>query len=204
MVSLARQVRFPSSYACILFFCFAAACAVKDKSGGYYEIPKVYIKVGEGVFETTGGISYYNDKPFSGWYYGLYPSGDTAFIKGYYKGKTEGRAIRWYENKNMEEIRWYHDGRKTGKHEGWFKNGSKKFEAGLKDDCYHGNVKEWFENGLLFRDFNYTDGQESGMQKMYWDNGKIRANYQVINGRKYGLTGVKNCVTVGVDNNVHY
>ena len=73
----------------------------------------------------------------------------------------------------------------------------------MRNDQYEGNVKEWFENGLLCKDFNYVNGQEEGMQRMYWDNGKIRANYQVLKGRKYGLTGVKNCVSVWGNSTAH-
>lgn len=177
------------------------SCGLHKEKVCYYNIPA--IRASETDLITSGGITYSNDKKFTGWSYKLYPSGDTEFIKGYYNGREESKTTKWYSNKNIAEIRWYHEGRKTGLHKGWFENGQKKFVANMEEDHYEGNVKEWFENGLLFKDFNYTNGQEYGMQKMYWSNGKIRANYQVLKGRKYGLTGVKNCVSVWSDSNIH-
>lgn len=155
-----------------------------------------YINLAEHDFKTKGGNTYLDGVLFTGAGYELYKTGDTAYCYSYKNGKQDGRSVEYYTNKQVKEERWYKDNRKEGIHRGWFENGKPKFVAGYKNDAYDGNVKEWIETGQMFRDFNYKNGQEEGMQRMYWENGTIRANYQSLNGRKYGLTGVKNCVSI--------
>lgn len=162
-------------------------------------VPDVYANTADTGFATKDGITTFHGQAFSGNKYSLFENGDTAMKVQYYKGKQEGVAELWYENKQTAEIRYYTNGKKTGVHKGWYASGKEKFVYHMQEDHFEGNVKEWFEDGQLFRDFNYVNGQEEGMQHMYWPNGKIRANYQSLNGRKYGLTGVKNCVSVWTD-----
>ncbi|HJY63931.1 MAG TPA: toxin-antitoxin system YwqK family antitoxin, partial [Ignavibacteria bacterium] len=60
--------------------------------------------------------------------------------------------------------------------------------------------KDWNENGMLFNDFNYINGYEEGLQRAWYPDGSLQANYVVKNNRKYGLTGVKNCITANENN----
>lgn len=160
------------------------------------QVQLVYVNIKTENFRIQNGITYADGQPFSGIAYELYDDVDTAFIYPYYNGKLQGETKEWYRNKQLKEDRFYDEGRKTGIHKGWYADGKLRFVYHMQADHFEGNVKEWFEDGKLYRDFNYMNGQEEGMQTMYYVNGKIKANYQSINGRKYGLTGVKNCVSV--------
>lgn len=106
---------------------------------------------------------------------------------------------KWYDNGQLMERRYYENGKKVGVHLGWWPNGNKRFEYHYSMDMYDGPVKEWYEDGQLYRSFNYKDGQEFGAQQMWKPDGRISANYEVRDGRKYGLTGVKNCISVWND-----
>lgn len=161
------------------------------------------VKSNEHVYFTKAGVTYVDSLPYSGVVYDLYPNSDTMFVYSFMHGKQEGRNIEWYPSGRLKEVRWYHDNRKEGVHKGWYENGKLKFVANYRRDIYDGSVKEWLESGQLFKDFHYKNGQEAGAQRMYWADGKIRANYQCINGRNYGLTGVKNCVSVWADSVGH-
>lgn len=158
-------------------------------------VPSEFVNANQ-HFKTQQGITSLNNEPFSGWQFGLYQNGDTAFINPYYNGKENGIAKAWYENKQLKEIRIYLQGRKTGIHKGWWPDGKPKFEYHFANDMYEGNVKEWNEAGLLYKNFNYRNGQENGMQQQYFSNGSLQFNYEARNGRNYGWTGVKNCVNV--------
>jgi antitoxin component YwqK of YwqJK toxin-antitoxin module len=61
---------------------------------------------------------------------------------------------------------------------------------------YNGSVKDWHYNGQLAKDFNFIDGLENGSQKMWDLKGKIKANFFTVNGERYGLIGLKKCVSV--------
>lgn len=161
------------------------------------------VNASEHSYFTAGGITYVDSVPYSGMVYDLYPNSDTMFVYEYLQGKQHGRSVEWYASGQVKEIRLYSDNWKEGTHKGWFENGTPKFVVNYNRDVYDGNVREWLESGQLFKDFNYKDGQEEGMQRMYWADGKIRANYQCINGRNYGLTGVKNCISVWADSIGH-
>ncbi len=136
-------------------------------------IPSVFILQNSPSFTIKNGMLLYNKKVFSGWQYSLYANGDTAKIISFYNGKKQGLEKAWWENNRVKFI--YH----------------------FSNDVYEGNVKEWYESGQLYRDFYYHNGHEFGQQKAYKSDGRIKVNYIIKEGRKYGLTGVKNCVTVG-------
>lgn len=190
MVSMVQQVLLLSSLLLI-------ACRYNEN------VPTVYVDTGNSRINTKAGVTYCDGKVLSGIVYDLYPSGDTMYTSGYKDGRQDGISKEWYSNRKQKEIRFYKQNRKVGIHKGWFENGLPKFIYHFENDVYEGNVKEWFATGGICKDFNYKNGQEDGWQRMYWDNGKIRMNYQFINGRKYGLTGVKNCVSVWADSVGH-
>lgn len=141
------------------------------------------------------GLLLYNHIPFTGTVIST-QGNDTLYCCAYKNGKQEGIEVVKYANGTTAEKRLYDNGRKQGLHEAWYPNGAMKFAYHYKNDMYEGNVKEWMENGQLIRDFNYKDGHENGKQRLWYADGKLLANYEVKNGRKYGLTGVKSCVSV--------
>lgn len=63
------------------------------------------------------------------------------------------------------------------------------------DGELQGIANEWYRNGQPYKAFHYKMGYENGSQKMWWENGIIRANYVVKQGRRYGLIGLKLCMT---------
>lgn len=198
---MAQQVQLASKLLSIVYIVtMLAACSPTANAP---VIPAIWLDTAGQDIVTRGGITYHHEHIFSGTLFNLYTNGDTAFTSTYLNGKQEGCHREWYVGNRHKEIRYFIAGRKEGEHKGWFENGRPKFIYHYHYDVYEGNVKEWFENGLLFKNFNYKNGQEDGMQQMFWDNGKLRANYQVLNGRQYGLTGVKNCVSVWGDSRGH-
>lgn len=190
MVSMVQQVLLLSSLLLI-------GCSQHEN------VPIIYINESDATIVTRAGVTYCKGKVVNGTVYNLYPSGDTMYTYSYKDGRQHGVSKEWYANGKQKEIRFYKENRKVGIHKGWFENGTPKFIYHFENDVYEGNLKEWYVTGVLCKDFNYKNGQEEGWQRMYWDDGKIRMNYQFINGRKYGLTGVKNCVSVWADSVGH-
>lgn len=159
-------------------------------------VPLNFKDVNDPNFQYVQDTVYYQKKPFTGYQYLLYPSGDTAFVKPYFVGLEEGVIKKWYPNRQLAEERYYIAGKKEKTHKAWWPNGKLKFTYEFDNDEFNGINKEWYETGALFKEFHYEKGYESGSQKMYWINGKVRANYVIKNNRRYGLLGTKNCINV--------
>jgi antitoxin component YwqK of YwqJK toxin-antitoxin module len=160
------------------------------------KVPLNYVNVDSWNFKNVTDTIYYNNKPFSGIQFSLYPSGDTAFVKPCYAGLQEGITKTWHANKQLADERLYISGRKEGIHKGWWPDGKLKFTYEFDNDEFNGTNKEWYNNRMIFREFNMVKGYEEGSQKMWWINGKTRTNYVIKNGRRYGLLGTKNCINV--------
>ena len=145
---------------------------------------------------TRQGFTYINDTPVSAMVYGLYLNQDTGMEVPYRKGKIDGQARYWYENKQLKEIRNYVNGWQEGVARSWWPNGRLKFEYNFANDMYEGTVNEWTDSGIPYKQMHYKKGQEEGEQKLWFENGLLRSNYVITNGRRYGLLGTKNCVNV--------
>jgi antitoxin component YwqK of YwqJK toxin-antitoxin module len=146
---------------------------------------------------TNRGITYVEDKVFSGTIYTLYPNtSDTAILQTYYEGKENGEWKMFYPNKQLKEIRYFEKGKKIGKYTAWWENGKTKSSIHFNNDEYEGLFREWNLQGQLIKEMNYMNGHEVGNQKVWYDNGKIKTNYTIINGRRYGLLGTKNCINI--------
>jgi len=159
------------------------------------EVPSVFVNASAERIITQQGVTYHDDKIFSGWVFERNAIGDTLSLTPYLDGKEEGLSKKWYDNHQLQEVRLYHLGKKEGEHKGWYANGAARFIYHYQNDLYHGRVTEWQANGKLYRDFHYEKGYEAGTQKMWEADGRLKANYVVRNGRKYGLTGSKNCLS---------
>lgn len=142
---------------------------------------------------THGGITYHDQKPFTGKTFRLNSEGDTISWIAYEKGKLHGADYAWYSASIKKHERYYTQGKKEGVHVGWWPNGQLKFRYEFKNDEYEGSVKEWYEDGTPYRSFTYSKGHEDGPQKMWRLDGSIYANYVLKNNRIYGLSGRKNC-----------
>jgi len=148
-------------------------------------------------FFLKNGVLYYKNVPYSGIYLVNYKNDNIKRKEKYLNGKQHGYSNTWYPDGKKFTERFYSKGHKVKVHIGWWNNGVKKFEYHFNDiGQYQGSVKEWYETGLIFRDFNYTNGRENGSQKAWKSDGRIKANYEVVNGERYGLIGLKKCITV--------
>lgn len=178
----------------ILLWCAVLMPACVRTGAGLPQLQPMAVQQTDTCLKQQQGLLLYNNQAYTGIV--IHTQGvDTLYHCAYKNGKQEGIEIVRYPNGMMAEKRLYKNGRKQGLHQGWYPDGAPKFAYHYNNDMYEGNVKEWMENGQLIRDFNYKNGHENGRQRLWYADGKLLANYDVKNGRKYGLTGVKNCVS---------
>ena len=148
-------------------------------------------------FETKNGVLFFKGTPFYGVLHSYDSINETRNVISYLNGKKHGEERKLYSNNKPAEHRTYERGIKVGIHKGWWKNGQQKFEYVFNDQgYYHGKLREWYANGQLFKAFQYENGVEVGSQKMWLSNGNIRANFTVVNGERFGLIGLKKCITI--------
>ncbi|GAB3046588.1 hypothetical protein GCM10027185_58110 [Spirosoma pulveris] len=159
-------------------------------------IPGVYVSANQAGWQKREGKLWRHDTLFSGWYYQLWPTGDTAFVGAYDQGKAEGLHRQWYTNRRLQAIRRYKKGWQEGEQRGWYQSGKPAFIYTFKSDVYEGRRQEWYANGKPAQDGHYHEGHENGWQRMWYADGRLKVNYVARNGRNYGFTGVKNCVNV--------
>ena len=158
-------------------------------------LPNQYLNRKEQFLSFHQDTLYYQDKKYSGYIYDRFENGDSAFVGSYLNGMEEGVFKKWYRNTQLGEYRTYHAGKKVGKHVGFWEDGQPKFDFNFIAGELHGESNEWYPNGQAYKAFHYKMGYENGSQKMWWENGIIRANYVVKQGRRYGLIGLKLCMT---------
>jgi antitoxin component YwqK of YwqJK toxin-antitoxin module len=158
-------------------------------------LPNQYLNRKEQFLSFHQDTLYYQDKKYSGYIYDRFENGDSAFVGSYLNGMQEGVFKKWYRNTQLGEYRTYHEGKKVGKHVGFWEDGQPKFDFNFIAGELHGESNEWYPNGQAYKAFHYKMGYENGSQKMWWENGIIRANYVVKQGRRYGLIGLKLCMT---------
>lgn len=191
MVSMVRQVLFLSSLWLLL-----AACRQVTK----ITTPLIKVEANNVGFSHNQGVLLYENKPFSGTQFLLFANQDTAKVSTFVAGKEHGWSKTWYEDGRLAEERYYEKGKKEGTHRAWWPDGKLRFEYHFKNDEHHGEQKDWFPDGKLAEVFHYVNGHEEGKQQMWFDDGSLKANYVIKDGRRFGLPGVKNCVSV-VENN---
>lgn len=181
-----RQVPFRSS---LFFLLSVIVCCKPDK-----QVTIVSTPADDTHLSTLNGIVFYNQKPFTGKVYELYPqTRDTMSIQSYSEGKENGVWKKFFDNGKLAEQRFYQNGIKSGTLSRWWANGNTMLVYTFEDGEYEGTCREWNAAGVLVKEMNYSKGHEVGAQKMFYDNGKVRSNYTVIDGRRFGLLGTKNC-----------
>jgi len=158
-------------------------------------VPNAVIDSKDSFLQMHQDTVFFQNKKFSGTIFNLYPNGDTSMIAHYFSGLEQGLLKKWYPNKQLAESRSFEAGKKMGKHIGFWEDGKPKFEFYFTKGEHNGLANEWYANGQAYKAFHYTMGYENGSQKMWWENGVIRANYVVKQGRRYGLIGLKLCMT---------
>ena len=193
MATMAQLVQFLIKFSLIIIFFLISGESKK-------ELKIVSLPYGKSItdynFIKSKGQLFYQGHKFNGYLTISYPSGQIAEQTKYINGLQNGTSKRYYMNGELASLRHYVKGKKTAISKGWWPNGQLKFIGHYQSDYYNGNLKEWYENGQLYRNYNYKDGQEEGSQKAWHIDGRIRANYVVKNGRRYGLIGVKKCLSV--------
>ncbi|MEM8890871.1 MAG: toxin-antitoxin system YwqK family antitoxin [Bacteroidota bacterium] len=186
-----RPVQLLVNFLLISWLAFSS-CALQEG-----KVSMSVLEVQDQQIKTKGGITYVEQKPYSGMLYKLYPkTTDTLYIKNYLRGKEHGSWKRFHPGNEVKELRYFQHGRKEGAHIAYYPGGQVRFHYQLSDDVYEGNNREWNAAGNLILDMNYVAGQEEGSQKVWYDNGKLKANYIIKNGRRFGLLGTKNCINV--------
>lgn len=192
MDSMVRPVLFLSSLCLVLWSCGSAPTQTQIAK---VAIPEVWVTESNHSFTYNQGVLYYQQKPFSGWQYVVYANGDTAKIVPFYEGREEGYAKSWYSNQMLAEQRLYRKGKKEGTHQAWWENGQPKFVYQFSNDEHEGVQQAWAATGILIQQFHYLKGYEEGQQQAWFDDGSLKSNYVIKNGRRFGLPGVKNCVS---------
>jgi antitoxin component YwqK of YwqJK toxin-antitoxin module len=183
----------------ILFIAIMTACQSGTEGNSTQlitMIPDINIDTESELLIRKRGVLYYEGLPFSGNITSWHKAGKLASRAPFLEGKEHGLSEAWYPNGTKQFERIYEYGIKTGIHKGWWETGQPKHIRHLANDVFEGSVKEWYASGQPFLDLNYVKGQEAGSQKAWKSDGRIKVNYVAKNGRKYGLTGVKNCISL--------
>ncbi len=191
---MAKRVPSRSSIGRVVTGLWLLMVGCRSHSAETPSIPAVFVPAEQSGWQRREGQLWLRGKPFSGWQYGRFPDGDTAFVGGYRDGKAEGLHRFWYENHRLKETRQFRQGWQEGEQRGWYATGKPAFRYQFRHDVYEGRRREWYPDGRLARDGHYHDGQEDGAQRMWFADEQLKANYVVRKGRTYGFTGVKNCV----------
>ena len=154
----------------------------------------------ESEFETVEGVLSHNGQPYSGEVLEYFSDSSLKSKRFYDQGLLHGKELFWYSNGQIATARYYESGTKVDTHKGWYSNGQKKFIYPINDKGqYQGEVKEWYKSGQQYKSFNFESGKETGTQKLWKSDGRIKANYVIRDGEKYGLIGLKRCLTVKGD-----
>ena len=188
---MVRQVQLVSSFClfcCLMFF----SCKELKQSLRVISL--------DPNLDLTKNIVVYNNIPFSGLAFNLYPkSSDTLWSRYYKNGLKTGVWRKYFSSGDLKEARVFVKNKKEGDYYGYYKDGSKNFIFQFNKGEYHGTNKLWTKEGLLVEEGNFKAGYESGVQKTWYLNGKVKSNYIIKNNRRYGLLGTKNCVNVSDD-----
>lgn len=183
---------------CVAGLAFLAGCrsaSAPDVQGPKLAktIPAYYLFPKDNRLKLVRDTMFLDGSYYTGFYVGFHPSGDTAFIRGFFNGLPEGRQVAWSEQGVPVSSTFYINGKKEGLQQTWWPDKTPQLRYWTSDNEYEGEFLEWNTAGVLIKQFNYQKGQESGHQRLWWDNGTVRANYVIRNGRKYGLLGLKLC-----------
>jgi antitoxin component YwqK of YwqJK toxin-antitoxin module len=166
-------------------------------------IPDTQVHKKEVILHPNEGKWYYKNQPFSGFVVIYHKNGVLAKRVGYYNGKKEGLAQKWFPEGSLLKTSTFTENKLTGKVRSWWLNGTINTESNYIDGKKHGIQKKWYANGQLSRQTTSHHGKEEGLQQAWLDNGKIYANYEVKNGRIFGLKRSNLCYQLN-DENIQY
>ena len=139
------------------------------------------------------GIWQYQGMPFNGYMVQYYQNGILAERIGFFEGKKEGVAKKWFDDGQLQKTSYYSANKLHGEETIWWSNGviaaTRNYTHGYKD----GIQQRWYTNGQIARKTHYVLGKEEGLQQAWLENGKIYINYEAKNGRSFGLRKAKLC-----------
>jgi hypothetical protein len=139
------------------------------------------------------GRWFYKDKPFNGFAVIYHPNKKIAEKIGYFNGRKEGEAFKYFENGNFQKKSFYNQNKLDSKQVVFWKNGNLASETEYVNGAKNGMQQFWFENGQLAKRKNLKKGKEDGLQQAWLQNGKIYVNYEAKNGRIFGLQRANLC-----------
>ena len=177
----------------VLSLLFLVSC------GSYSEekqIAEIEIAKEELVLNQQEGKWYYDGKAFDGYAVIYYPDGSFAEKIGYYQGKKEGLAQKWYSNRTLRYEAYYKKNRKHGKSRAWSPEAVLIQESNFVEGVADGIQRQWYESGQPFKETNFNMGKEEGLQKGWLENGGLFANYEAKNGRFFGLKRANACYSL--------
>ena len=140
-----------------------------------------YIKV-------IAGITYYNEKPYTGVFYRNYKNGQLRRKETYKSGKRDG-LVEEYSIKGQLE---YKANFKSGKHNGISeqynkKTGKLEFKNTWENHKMNGLSEKYYETGELEYKGNYKDNKLTGVYNGYYKNGQLERKATYKSGKRDGL-----------------
>ncbi|WP_034228537.1 toxin-antitoxin system YwqK family antitoxin [Aquimarina pacifica] len=145
------------------------------------------------VLKPNEGKWYYQGTPFTGFAVYYHDNKQIAQKIGYYKGKKEGLAQKWFPNGDISKTSYYKQNRLDGIVRVWWPNKTISSESNYINGVKDGVQKKWYSNGQLGRKTTINKGKEEGLQQAWLQNGKLYVNYEARNGRVFGLKRANLC-----------
>lgn len=155
------------------------------------------------VLQANTGITYYKEKPFTGYSIEFYNKDQFSKKVEFKNGKKDGLYEMWFEDGVLSYQANYKQGKLNGKAVSWWGNGNKRSEANYVNGIAEGVQMQWYISGVKFKKITLVNGREEGMQQSWRENGKIYNNYEAKNGRIFGLKRSKLCYELD-DEEVQY
>lgn len=195
------------SLICLTFVTTLASCSFsenKDKEVSYHTIATVYINKSELHLDRNKGVWYYQNIPFNGYARQYYKNDVIAEQVGYYNGKKEGLAKKWYANGVVKREYYYTQNSIHGISKSYWPNKQLAKEVLFENSKKQGIETSWHKNGVVAKKRNIIDDKENGLQKAWLENGKLYVNYEAKNGRIFGMKKAIPCYSLEDEKVIRY
>lgn len=166
-----------------------------EKKTEYKIIPNLQIAKEQLELNQLEGKWYFKNEPFSGYSVVYHPNRIVAERIGFYHGKRQGLAQKFYPDRLLQKEFYYQANKLDGIVKIWSPNPNSILivKSNYVKGVRHGVQTKWYHNGQMLRQTNLNMGKEEGMQKAWLKNGKIYINYEAKNGRTFGLKKANLC-----------
>ena len=156
-------------------------------------IKNVFVNKRELALIPEKGRWFFEGKTFNGFAMMHHANKKVAERIGYFNGRKEGEALRYFEDGNLQKKAYYNQNKLDRKQLVFWRNGNIASESNYENGTKNGVQNYWFENGQLAKRTNLKEGKENGLQRAWLQNGKIYVNYEAKNGRTFGLQRANLC-----------